>query len=132
MRFSYADAFQTIPPEAYETLLLDAMLGDATLFMRADQVEAAWAIITPILKAWEQDPPVDFPNYRASSWGPEAAEVLIAQDGRSWIQPDLRSEGDSELGGGKQSTGRVYRAQTSASSHDGKGNKEVQKSKTES
>ena len=89
MRFTYKESFQAAPPEAYETLLLDVMLGDATQFMRADQLEAAWAIITPILEGWESVPPADFPNYAAGTWGPEAAEVLIAQDGRSWIVPDL-------------------------------------------
>ena len=89
MRFTYKESFQAAPPEAYETLLLDVMLGDATQFMRADQLEAAWSIITPILDGWESVPPADFPNYAAGTWGPEAAEVLIAQDGRSWIVPDL-------------------------------------------
>ena len=84
LHFTYREAFQTSPPEAYETLLLDIMRGDATLFMRADQVEAAWSIVMPILTAWEESPPVDFPNYPAGTWGPESAEVLIARDGRSW------------------------------------------------
>ncbi|MFL7894234.1 MAG: glucose-6-phosphate dehydrogenase [Anaerolineales bacterium] len=87
MRFTYQDAFQTTPPEAYETLLLDTMLGDATLFMRADQVEAAWSVVTPILAGWKAVLPEDFPNYLAGTWGPEAAQVLIAQDGRSWSTP---------------------------------------------
>jgi glucose-6-phosphate 1-dehydrogenase len=89
MRFTYKDSFKSGPPEAYETLLLDVMLGDATQFMRADQLEAAWAILTPILEGWEAVPAADFPNYAAGTWGPESAEVLIAQDGRSWIAPDL-------------------------------------------
>jgi glucose-6-phosphate 1-dehydrogenase len=72
-------------------LLLDAMLGDATLFMRADQVEAAWSVVTPVLKAWEGTL-VEFPNYSSGSWGPEEAEFLIAQDGRSWAQPSFQSE----------------------------------------
>ncbi len=87
MDFCYKTAFKIEPPEAYETLLFDLMLGDATLFMRADQVEAAWALITPILHSWEHTRPLDFPNYPAGTWGPEAAEVLIAQDGRSWTSP---------------------------------------------
>jgi glucose-6-phosphate 1-dehydrogenase len=87
MNFCYKTAFKVEPPEAYETLLLDAMLGDATLFMRADQVEAAWSVVTPVVESWEAAKPFDFPNYQAGSWGPEAAEVLIAQDGRSWLQP---------------------------------------------
>jgi glucose-6-phosphate 1-dehydrogenase len=56
MRFSYHEAFQREPPEAYEELLLDVMLGDATLFMRADQVEAAWSVVMPVLEAWEAEP----------------------------------------------------------------------------
>ena len=86
MRFTYKEAFQTIPPEAYETLLLDVMLGDATLFMRADQVEAAWSVIMPVLEGWEAVSPEDFPNYESGTWGPEAAQVLIASDGRSWLK----------------------------------------------
>jgi glucose-6-phosphate 1-dehydrogenase len=95
MRFCYGDAFQAVAPEAYETLLLDVVLGDATLFMRADQVEAAWSVITPILEGWEEAAPVDFPNYQAGTWGPEAAEALIAQDGRSWLLPDIVEESDT-------------------------------------
>jgi glucose-6-phosphate 1-dehydrogenase len=72
-------------PEAYETLLLDVMEGNPTLFMRADQVEAAWKIVMPILETWESRPPVDFPNYTPDSWGPEDAEALIARDGHNWI-----------------------------------------------
>jgi len=87
MRFYYREAFQTTPPEAYETLLLDVMLGDATLFMRADQTEAAWEILRPILNAWKKIQPYSFPNYQAGAWGPEEAEILIAQDGRSWVVP---------------------------------------------
>ncbi|TAK08932.1 MAG: glucose-6-phosphate dehydrogenase [Candidatus Manganitrophaceae bacterium] len=89
MRFTYREAFKATSPEAYETLLLDVMRGDATLFMRADQVEAAWSIVTPILEAWESVAPIGFPNYPAGSWGPEAAGALIAQDGQSWLQPTL-------------------------------------------
>lgn len=71
-------------PEAYETLLLDAMQGDATLFMRSDQVEVAWEVITPILEAWAARPQLEFPNYAAGTWGPENAEAVIARDGHSW------------------------------------------------
>jgi glucose-6-phosphate 1-dehydrogenase len=70
MRFSYRDAFQADSPAAYETLLGDVMLGDATLFMRADQVEAAWKILMPVLDVWAENPASDFPNYAAGSWGP--------------------------------------------------------------
>jgi glucose-6-phosphate 1-dehydrogenase len=72
-------------PEAYETLLLDIMEGNPTLFMRADQVEAAWKIVMPILETWESRPPANFPNYSPDSWGPEDAEALIARDGHNWI-----------------------------------------------
>ncbi|HVS95385.1 MAG TPA: glucose-6-phosphate dehydrogenase [Puia sp.] len=72
-------------PEAYETLLLDIMEGNPTLFMRADQVEAAWKIVMPILETWETRPPAAFPNYSPDSWGPEDAEALIARDGHNWI-----------------------------------------------
>jgi glucose-6-phosphate 1-dehydrogenase len=89
MRFSYAEAFDTTLPDAYETLLLDVMLGDATLFMHADQVEAAWQFLMPVLHAWDSIPAPDFPNYPAGSWGPEAAEGLIAADGKSWMTPTL-------------------------------------------
>jgi len=94
MRFSYREAFEATPPEAYETLLLDIIRGDATLFMRADQVEAAWSVVMPILELWQEAPPADFPNYPAGTWGPEAAEILIGQDGRSWFQPTAASEND--------------------------------------
>ena len=85
MIFSYKDAYDGNEPEAYETLLLDVMEGNATLFMRSDQVEAAWKIIMPILEAWQAKPPVDFPNYSPDSWGPEDAEALIARDGNNWV-----------------------------------------------
>lgn len=87
MRFCYAEAFDKPIPGAYETLLHDVMLGDATLFMRSDQVKAAWQLLTPVLDAWAANPAPDFPNYAAGSWGPEAAERLIARDGRAWLTP---------------------------------------------
>lgn len=86
LRFSYQEAFKSESPEAYETLLRDVILGDSTLFMRADQVEAAWSLVDPILQVWEANSPSDFPNYSAGSWGPEASQVLIARDGRSWYE----------------------------------------------
>ncbi len=85
LRFTYHEAFQTASPEAYETLLLDVMQGDATLFMRADQIELAWSIVQPILDAWEDMPAPDFPNYPAGSWGPQAAEELIAREKYHWM-----------------------------------------------
>jgi glucose-6-phosphate 1-dehydrogenase len=87
MRFCYEDAFKAASPEAYETLLLDIALADATLFMRADQIEAAWSVVNPILNAWSGNPPPDFPNYESGSWGPGESDALIAADGRSWLIP---------------------------------------------
>jgi len=84
MIFNYKDAYDDNEPEAYETLLLDVMEGNATLFMREDQVAPAWKVIMPILEAWSNRAPVDFPNYAQGSWGPEDAEALIARDGRNW------------------------------------------------
>jgi glucose-6-phosphate 1-dehydrogenase len=87
MQFYYREAFKVTPPEAYETLLLDILEGDATLFLRGDQAEAAWSVIAPVLEVWNSVRSTDFPNYQAGSWGPEEAEILIAQDGRNWITP---------------------------------------------
>ena len=87
MVFNYQDEYAGHEPEAYETLLYDVMEGDATLFMRADQVEAAWKVVMPIIDVWAERKPVDFPNYAPGSWGPEDAEALIARDGHNWITP---------------------------------------------
>jgi glucose-6-phosphate 1-dehydrogenase len=84
MDFSYREAFGTETPAAYETLLLDAMRGDPTLFTRRDEVEAEWRIITPIEEAWAELPPPQFPNYAAGSEGPEAANSLIKHDHLRW------------------------------------------------
>ena len=91
MEFDYHESYPSGTPEAYETLLLDVMLGDATLFMRADQVEAAWEILSPILEKWQANPSVTFPNYTAGSKGPEDAEALIAKDGHSWFVKPLEN-----------------------------------------
>ena len=91
MVFNYEDAYDGEEPEAYETLLYDVMEGDATLFMRDDQVEAAWEIVTPIMEVWDARKPMDFPNYSPDSWGPEDAEALIARDGDNWILKPLKS-----------------------------------------
>ena len=84
MEFSYAKAFGKSSANGYERLLLDAMLGDGTLFAHRDGVEATWALMTPILEQWAANKPRDFPNYRAGTWGPKAADDLLARDGRSW------------------------------------------------
>jgi glucose-6-phosphate 1-dehydrogenase len=83
MDFLYGGAFRTGLPEAYERLILDCLLGDATLFTRADEVEEQWALVDAMVAPWRRDHP-DFPNYAAGTWGPAAAEELLARDGRSW------------------------------------------------
>jgi glucose-6-phosphate 1-dehydrogenase len=83
MDFLYGGAFRTGLPEAYERLILDCMLGDATLFTRADEVEEQWALIDAMVAPWKRDHPT-FPNYTAGAWGPAAADELIHRDGRSW------------------------------------------------
>lgn len=87
MDFLYGAAFGEAGPDAYERLLLDAMLGDPTLFTRRDEVEAAWATVQPILDVWSapESPPL-FP-YEAGSWGPGAADAMIERDGRAWRRP---------------------------------------------
>ena len=85
MLFDYSNTYTTGAPEAYETLLLDVIEGDATLFMRADQVEAAWEILMPVIDTWNANPSINFPNYAAGMQGPEDSEALIAKDGNSWI-----------------------------------------------
>ncbi|HEX7421858.1 MAG TPA: glucose-6-phosphate dehydrogenase [Thermoanaerobaculia bacterium] len=86
MEFRYATSFGAEPPEAYERLLLETMLGDSTLFARRDEVETAWAWLDPLLKSWADDPqPPAF--YPAGTWGPEAGEALIERDGRRWRRP---------------------------------------------
>jgi glucose-6-phosphate 1-dehydrogenase len=84
MDFKYADWFQQAPAVGYETLLYDCFIGDGTLFQRADQVEAAWGIVDPILKAWAKDKNGGFPNYASGSPGPKAADDLLSRDGREW------------------------------------------------
>lgn len=91
MQFNYNQQYDSETPEAYETLLLDVMQGDATMFMRADQVDAAWDVLMPIINHWEATNPMDFPNYAAGTWGPEDAEALIAQDGNTWLMMPLEN-----------------------------------------
>ena len=78
----YYSQLGTKIPDAYERLLLDAMRGDQTLFMRADEVEAAWRIVTPILRRWQTTPAPQFPNYKAGTWGPKEADELLKRDGK--------------------------------------------------
>jgi glucose-6-phosphate 1-dehydrogenase len=92
MVFDYKGTYTSQAPEAYETLLLDTMLGDQTLFMRGDQVEAAWDLLMPILNSWQGRTSQSFPNYSADSWGPELAEALIARDGFHWFTLPLNGK----------------------------------------
>jgi glucose-6-phosphate 1-dehydrogenase len=84
MDFKYKDYFKQAPAVGYETLIYDCLIGDATLFQRADQVEAAWDLVEPVLEGWASTNPRHFPNYAAGSEGPSAANDLLARDGRSW------------------------------------------------
>ena len=85
MDFMYGGAFRTELPDAYERLILDAMLGDQTLFTRSDEVEEQWAIVDAIVAGWARDRPA-FPNYAAGTSGPPAADELIQRDGRGWLR----------------------------------------------
>jgi len=84
MEFSYQEAFGTEPPEAYERLLIDVLIGDATLFTRSDEVIAAWAYTTKIIDAWRQFPVKNLPVYEAGTSGPFGADDFIARDGGAW------------------------------------------------
>ncbi len=86
MDFNYGSSFGERSPEAYETLLLDAMIGDATLYTRQDMVEASWAVVEPIQCVWDSTK-FDFPNYAAGSWGPKAADEMLARRGHAWRRP---------------------------------------------
>ncbi len=88
MDFSYSDYFGKAPSTGYETLIYDCMSGDPTLFKRADNIETGWSIVEPILDVWSALPPRDFGNYAAGSWGPEEADELMHNDGRSWRKCD--------------------------------------------
>jgi glucose-6-phosphate 1-dehydrogenase len=88
MSFAYNDYFGEQSNTGYERLLYDAMLGDATLFQRADMVEAAWCVVQPILDVWKALPPRRFPNYAAGTWGPAEAEELMSRRGREWRNGD--------------------------------------------
>ena len=83
MDFLYGGAFRMAMPEAYERLILDTLLGDGTLFTRADEVEEQWLLVDAIVAAWQRDRP-GFPNYAAGTWGPPSADDLVHRDGRSW------------------------------------------------
>lgn len=84
MEFDYSEHFGETVSTGYERLLYDCMVGDATLFQRADMVEASWRIVSPVLDVWEAIPARDFPNYKAGTWGPAEAQELLERDGRKW------------------------------------------------
>jgi glucose-6-phosphate 1-dehydrogenase len=84
MDFRYGSSFGGASPEAYERLLLDAMLGDSTLFIRADEVEYSWRFITPLLEEWAAGPPPHFPNYEAGTWGPAEADAMFEGTEGAW------------------------------------------------
>jgi glucose-6-phosphate 1-dehydrogenase len=84
MDFDYADYFGSTPSTGYERLIYDCMCGDATLFQRADMVEAGWSVVSPIQDVWKALPPRSFPNYAAGTWGPKEADELLERDGRQW------------------------------------------------
>ena len=84
MDFDYAEHFGKVPSTGYETLLYEVMIGDATLFQRADMVEAGWRMVQPVIDVWGALPPRNFPNYASGTWGPADADALLARDGRHW------------------------------------------------
>jgi len=86
MDFNYGSSFGERSPSAYETLLLDAIIGDATLYTRQDMVEASWTVVEPIEKVWRQTE-FPFPNYAAGTWGPKEADAMLARRGHSWRKP---------------------------------------------
>ncbi len=85
MDFTYKEAYTEATPEAYETLLLDILDGDATLFMRSDQVEAAWKVVMPIINAWKKNPKKQLLKYAAGTWGPAAATTLLKPFAKNWV-----------------------------------------------
>ena len=87
MDFDYIEHFHAEPPDAYTALLLEAMRGDQTLFKHRDQAAYCWGIVQPILDWWHAEPPEDFPNYAASTWGPSSSDVMLGRDNRQWHQP---------------------------------------------
>jgi glucose-6-phosphate 1-dehydrogenase len=84
MGFLYKDYFRAEPSTGYETLIYDAMIGDATLFQRADNIEAGWRVVQPILDLWASEEDVPMASYKAGSNGPREADQLLARDGRAW------------------------------------------------
>jgi glucose-6-phosphate 1-dehydrogenase len=83
MDFNYGSSFGERSPSAYETLLMDVMIGDATLYTRQDMVEASWQAVTPILDSWTERK-FDFPNYDPGTWGPAESDAMLARNGHKW------------------------------------------------
>jgi len=88
MNFKYSEYFHATPATGYETLLWDGMLGDTTLFQRADMVDAGWRAIEPVLDVWSEQKAAELPNYEAGSWGPATADELLHRDGHAWRKID--------------------------------------------
>jgi glucose-6-phosphate 1-dehydrogenase len=84
MKFRYEDAFRSMPSTGYETLIYDCMTGDASLFQRADTIEAGWRVVQPVLDAWKEEAARELPVYEAGSAGPKEADELLTRDGRRW------------------------------------------------
>ena len=87
LHFRYATTFGSNTPEAYERLIVDAIVGDSTLFIRGDETEASWKLVTPLLQYWEEQGNEGLASYAAGSWGPKAADNLLGQHGHLWRQP---------------------------------------------
>ena len=104
MQFNYRESFAAPSSDAYETLLWDVMKKDATLFMREDQVEAAWQLLGPVLEVWWATPPSDFPNCAAGSWGPEGAQELL-EAGHHWPLPTELRHSRAKVGRTKPGKG---------------------------
>ena len=85
--FDYVKQWNAQPPDGYATLLYDVMLGDQTLFKHRDEIECAWHAVQPVLDYWQDNPQFDLPNYAAGTWGPSAADILMAQSNRYWHNP---------------------------------------------
>lgn len=100
MDFDYVKQFNATPPEAYATLLHDAMRGDQTLYKHKDEIEHAWRVVQPVLDYWAQNEDPDLPNYNAGTWGPSSSDVMMARTGRHWHNPHANRDAARSGGGG--------------------------------
>ena len=87
MDFDYNEQFGASPPQAYATLLLDAIRGDQTLYKHREEIKHCWRVVQPVLDYWQDHPQDDLPNYAAGTWGPSASDIMMARDGRKWHNP---------------------------------------------